>query len=172
MKVKSPTFPTLLWLVGSQEMHDHNSLLRALLFVLVDTASCDLLSRLFLVLREGSEHILAPEISASLHAQLTGIPSDGDAPVAFLQRQFITLYDTSISLVTRELVWGLVSLLECCRTYGRSSLFFQILDDVVVPFLQLLLPRTLETVLLSTELWKAANVRLVFLCCVEDVRLP
>jgi hypothetical protein len=103
---------------GSQETHDHNALLRALLFTLVDTASCDLLARMFLVLREGSEHILAPEIAASLHAQLAGIPSDGDAPLEFLQRQFVSLYDTSISLVARELVRAAVQFPHrCCVHY-------------------------------------------------------
>jgi hypothetical protein len=38
----------------------------------------------------------------------------------------------------------------------------QILDEVVVPFLQALLPRTFEAVLLSTDLWKIANVRVSY----------
>lgn len=49
---------------GTEECRDHHSLLRGLLSVVTETGSTVLIRSLFMVFREGSAHVLAPEVLA------------------------------------------------------------------------------------------------------------
>ena len=62
----------MICFTGSQEFQDHHLLLRGLLELVSSTASLALLEHLYLVLREGEQHVLAIEVCVCAGGKMRG----------------------------------------------------------------------------------------------------